>query len=201
MKTLIAVIILIFSFQSLSKADDIRDFQIEGMSIGDSLLDYMSKEEIKIEIEESKKLYPNKSKNFSEIYWYNETDNYNYLSFIIKNDESKSNKKYIIYAIYGKKHMVLKECLELKKNIAEEFEIMFPNTERRNSEFSPDFSTDLDPFKKSKIYYSYFEFDTKDEIAVECYDYSKYLEDKGRKDGLNISLASKNANLWLREKN
>jgi hypothetical protein len=28
-------------------ADDIRDFQIEGMSIGDSLLDYFSEEEIK----------------------------------------------------------------------------------------------------------------------------------------------------------
>ena len=37
-----------FSFQSWTKADDIRDFEIEGMSIGDSLLDYYSKEEIKI---------------------------------------------------------------------------------------------------------------------------------------------------------
>ena len=37
-----------FSFQSWTKSDDIRDFEIEGMSIGDSLLDYYSKEEIKI---------------------------------------------------------------------------------------------------------------------------------------------------------
>jgi len=37
---------LTFSFQSLSKADDIKDFEIEGMSIGDSLLDYFSKSEI-----------------------------------------------------------------------------------------------------------------------------------------------------------
>ena len=92
--------------------------------------------------------------------------------------------------------MGLKECLALKKNIAEEFESMFPNTERSDSKFSASF----DPSKKSIIYYSYFDFYTKDKIVVECYDYSKYFEDKGRKDGLIISLRSKNAGLWLEEK-
>ena len=38
--------LLLFTFQTPSQADDIRDFQIEGMSIGDSLLDYFSKTEI-----------------------------------------------------------------------------------------------------------------------------------------------------------
>ena len=50
MKRLLAylflVLVLTFSFQSLSKADDIKDFEIEGMSIGDSLLDYMTINEI-----------------------------------------------------------------------------------------------------------------------------------------------------------
>ena len=46
MKKLLAVIILIFTLHTPSQADDIRDFQIEGMSIGDSLLDYFSKQEI-----------------------------------------------------------------------------------------------------------------------------------------------------------
>ena len=57
MKVFIAVLVLIFSFQSLTKADDIRDFQIEGMSIGDSLLDYYTREEIKNFIQD--KQYPN----------------------------------------------------------------------------------------------------------------------------------------------
>ena len=39
--------LLFFTLQAPSWADDIRDFQIEGMSIGDSLLDYFSEEEIK----------------------------------------------------------------------------------------------------------------------------------------------------------
>ena len=46
MRTFLLVLILIFGLQSWTKADDIRDFQLEGMSIGDSLLDYFSKKEI-----------------------------------------------------------------------------------------------------------------------------------------------------------
>ena len=46
MKVYLLIIILIFSLQSWTKADDISEFQIEGMSVGDSLLDYMSETEI-----------------------------------------------------------------------------------------------------------------------------------------------------------
>jgi hypothetical protein len=46
MKRLLLILILTFSFQSLAKADDIKDFQIEGVSIGDSLLDHFSKDQI-----------------------------------------------------------------------------------------------------------------------------------------------------------
>ena len=35
-----------FSFQTLTKADDIRDFQIEGISIGDRALTYNAKQEL-----------------------------------------------------------------------------------------------------------------------------------------------------------
>ena len=47
MRVFIAVLVLIFSLQSWTKADDIRDFEIEGMSIGDSLLEFASEKEIK----------------------------------------------------------------------------------------------------------------------------------------------------------
>ena len=44
MKKLFIIIIIFISFQSWTKADDIRDFEIEGMSIGDSFLDFYRKE-------------------------------------------------------------------------------------------------------------------------------------------------------------
>ena len=44
MKTLLTLFVLLFS--SSVVADDIKDYQIEGISIGDSLLDYMSETKI-----------------------------------------------------------------------------------------------------------------------------------------------------------
>ena len=52
MKKLSTYLFLIFfTLQAPSWADDIRDFQIEGMSIGDSLLDFISKDKIENEFE------------------------------------------------------------------------------------------------------------------------------------------------------
>ena len=65
MRVFIAVLVLIFSLQSLTKADDIRDLEIEGMSVGDSLLDYYSQSEIN-EALKNPSYY--KSKKFVEIF-------------------------------------------------------------------------------------------------------------------------------------
>jgi len=47
MRIFIIKLILIFSLQLWAMADDIREFEIEGMSVGDSLLDYFKEEKIK----------------------------------------------------------------------------------------------------------------------------------------------------------
>ena len=47
MRIFISILILIFSLQSLAKADDVGELEIEGFSIGDSLLEYFSLDEIK----------------------------------------------------------------------------------------------------------------------------------------------------------
>ena len=46
MKKLFIIIIVFVSLQSWSSADDIRDFEIEGVSVGDSLLDFFNKKKI-----------------------------------------------------------------------------------------------------------------------------------------------------------
>ena len=55
------LLILLFSFLLLSSpsvlADDISDFEIEGISIGDSLLDYMTEDEILKGMEVTKDYY------------------------------------------------------------------------------------------------------------------------------------------------
>ena len=56
--------LILFTLQTSSWADDIRDFEIEGISIGDSLLDFISKDEL---ANLRKSYYPNK-KNFAGIF-------------------------------------------------------------------------------------------------------------------------------------
>ena len=46
MKKLLGILVLGLFLITPSQADDIRDFQIEGMSVGDSLLNYISEQEI-----------------------------------------------------------------------------------------------------------------------------------------------------------
>ena len=47
MRKFLAILILNLSFINISQANDIKNFQIENISVGDSLLDYFSKAEIK----------------------------------------------------------------------------------------------------------------------------------------------------------
>ena len=51
MKKIIAIIILSLYFTIPSKAEDIKDFQIEGISIGDSLLKYLNENQIILPIQ------------------------------------------------------------------------------------------------------------------------------------------------------
>ena len=68
MKRLLLILILTFSFQSWTKANDIRDFEIEGISIGDSLLDYFTLEQIN----KREKFYYPKSKKFAGLSFANQ---------------------------------------------------------------------------------------------------------------------------------
>ena len=54
LKKILYSLIIILSLQSFTIADDIQDLEIEGMSVGDSLLNYMSEIDIKKEIESTK---------------------------------------------------------------------------------------------------------------------------------------------------
>ena len=91
MKRLLLILIFTLSFQSLTKADDIRDFEIEGMSIGDSLLDFVSKEYID---NQKPFIYP-KSKKFNEYTVDIELLQYDMITASVK----ASDNKYIIYSM------------------------------------------------------------------------------------------------------
>ena len=114
MQKFLAILILLFTLQTPSQADDIRDFQIEGMSIGDSALDYFSKEEIN----SNKTLIYERDFDKVEIR-NNNFKTYELIGFYLK----KNDKRYEIFGITGAIFVSkgLKECLPKKKRLRKKF--------------------------------------------------------------------------------
>ena len=112
MRAFIVVFVLIFSLQSWTKADDIKEFEIDGMSIGDSLLNFFDKEKI---INLKKINYPNSDK-FYGVWLYSSSDKYDTYGFTLKKDDNK----FVIYQLKGTVDMSYKKCMNLKDNIKNE---------------------------------------------------------------------------------
>ena len=192
MKKIIIVFLFLFNFQSWTKADDIRDFEIEGMSIGDSLLLYMTKEEI----DGKKKLnYPGSKKFIGLLYISSDFKTYEVIQVHIKSND----KNYIIYEMaakilyknnindcYPKKDLIVKELTELLKDA----EINDVGT----------LSHDGDKSGESKTTQVLFEFKSGAGAKVGCFDWSKKFETENKYiDNLNVSIGSKEAIEWFRK--
>jgi len=185
--------LILFSFQTPSWADDIRDFEIEGMSIGDSLLDHLSKEEIITEIEKHKPEYNYLTDEFGEVYLYGKFEIYDSLSFFVKPDD----ENYTIYYIAGTIQYddKIKQCYAKQKEIVEEFSLLYKNT--RKVEESALFP--WDPTGKSTARYVDFTFNSGDVITVSCYKYEKSLKIKNNwADNLSVEIKKKEQSDWMK---
>ena len=146
MKKLLILLFSIFFLTSPSVfADDISDFTIEGISIGDSLLDYMTEDEILEEIEKTKDYYsylkePNK---YAEVFLTEVFPIFDDgLSFIVKNNSKNKyitdkNEKYTILLVRGMIRFIedIDGCIVKRDEIAEELYMMFPNARKTEDSF------------------------------------------------------------------
>tara|TARA_B100000315_G_scaffold12925_1_gene12193 strand:+ start:713 stop:1297 length:585 start_codon:yes stop_codon:yes gene_type:complete len=191
MRVFIIVLVLIFSLQSWTKADDIRDFEIEGMSIGDSLLDHFSEEEIKNHNQDNYYNWVKEKKKFTimEILGHKNFRTFDGMQFAYK----KNDPNYIIYDMNGillYKNKI-NECKSKMKDISKDVEGMFNNLQKtkKNNVTHPD-----DPSGKSKVFKIVYWFPSNDLIGIKCFDWSK---SKGYDDNLKFQLKTKEFNEWL----
>ena len=187
MNRLLLILILTLSFQTLTKADDIRDFEIEGMSIGDSLLDYFSKETIekernfyrlggkyldaysKISIKENNKIYDN-------VVLYFESD----------------DRSYTIQAISGRNYynQNINECYKTQKYIVNEIKTIMDSTKiivRKKKKHSR--------LPNSYVTSTNFYLNESD-ITISCYNFSK--KDTQSIDRLSVIVRTEKLNIYLR---
>ena len=92
MKKFLTLIFVIF-LQTLCVADDIKDFEIEGISIGDSALNYFTEEELI----SSKTYYWSNKKFASSSGWLKNKNNYEGWQIFYKDKD----KKFIIHYLSG----------------------------------------------------------------------------------------------------
>ena len=171
--------LILFSFQTPSWADDIRDFQIEGMSIGDSLLDYVNKNEI-----EERKVCMYKNKKVCSI---SKEDSSFKIYDAFQVHFKTNDKKYIIESLDG---MIgykndIQSCYEKMDEIVEEISSIFKSAEKAKKKTT---SHPYDKSGKSKSTDVVFWFDSGDLVVVECADWSEEVDFF---DKLKISLITK----------
>ena len=184
---------ILFTLQTPSLADDIRDFQIEGMSIGDSALDYFTNKDIKKAIKE-KLTYPN-SQKFSMLTFYLHKNLKIYDSVQI--NHLTNDKELIIYSIAGINYFEnsINECKKEKKIIVNELSEIFKNSEKVNQKRKHEY----DKSGKSFIHQTLFDLISGDQIRVECYDWSKKMTKKNELlDQLVVSILHKDFSIFLK---
>lgn len=190
MRVFVTVLLLIFSFQLWAKADDIRDFQIEGMSIGDSLLKYYNLNEIS-------NFLPNNYDN-EKFYKLEITDQslldklkkYDSVSFHLKVNDNK----YIIQNIGGNiLYKKIDDCLNEKKIITNEIsEALDVKLTYRKLSATWD--------KNTKYYQSEGVVGKGGVVAITCYDWSKKDEEKyGWSDNLSIEIYNQEVANFIRK--
>ena len=181
MKRLLLILILTLSFQSLSKADDISDFEIEGMSIGDSLLDFFTKKEIKSLTELSGSYY--KDNKFLVMILKNKYENYDEVEVtIIPND-----KLFVIHSLDGIVNFEnnYEKCKKEKLNIVDEIKNLYKDAYTYNLE-GPHSGFPNSILDQTTFFPKYGGY-----VRISCTNWStKMKKQKNWKDGLDVTIGS-----------
>ena len=176
--------LILFSFSAPSFADDISDFEIEGMTIGDSLLDYMSEEEIK---ENVGYVYPDK---FTISIYNKSSETYDTVAITYKSKD----KTYTIHGVIGLVDYPnnIESCYEKQDEVEKEISLMFDETKKKN------WGILTNPSRAEGSTYKGITFDLNNgaRTTIECYHYSDAPQD----DHLKIATSSKELTEYIDDK-
>ena len=187
MKRLLLILILTFNFQTYTNADDIRDFEIEGISIGDSLLDFMSKSEIK----NNELQYFTTKRDYYIIGIFDDLKNYDQVEIYLRSND----KKYKIKTIAGMlKINSLDKCLSDKINIVKQVDNLFLDTNKQ----SDIKAHEADVSGVSKQYINQYNFNKMNHIRVECMQWSKKMKkERNFSNTLNVVVMADEVHNWI----
>ena len=163
-KILTFTFILLISFSTQIFADE-TEFQIEGMSLGDSLLDYYSEKKIK---KARIKSWSYKDKTYTPVSFFKKLKTYRELSVNFKTQDDNFTIEMIVGTKDYKKN--IEGCYKKKDEVVDELAKLFEDTKKIDN---GTFKYDYDKSGESTITRVSFIFKSGAEVSISCYDWSK----------------------------
>ena len=195
MNKLLLILILSLSFQSISKGDDISDFQIGNFTLNESLLDLYKKDYLISNWKNQKHTYGFKSKKYYKIVFF-DTKFKPYTSIILYT--LKSDSLFKIKSITGfRENMDIDNCYKEQINISNQIFDLFPNTTKKT--YGPT-KKKGDPTGKSTEKGIYYVFNDGATAGVACIDYGKEFTKKKSyaNDHMQVYLDTSEYAKWLK---
>ena len=183
MKRLLLILILTLTFQSWTIADKIKDYEMDNMMVGDSLLKHYNSSELEIALE-SVTYYP-KSKKFKVVFFKSKTKEYDIINVSIKDKD----QDYVIYGLRGEKEMPLTMCKDMKDKQVKDIEEMINYKDKQ--EYIGEYGND---YGNSKAHITDFTLKDGSLIRIFCADFDNNNENVKNnlwKDSLEVGINSK----------
>ena len=192
MKKLSLYIFLVLMCCNNSFAEDIADFQIEGISIGNSLLEYYSKKKILRDTTYEKEQGNNKEVGF--LYLDGDDEKFkNYRRIKLGFKTKSKDYKIILITAFVDINKDINKCIVKKQEITKDLENLFNNLNLEEYGWK---QHSFDATSRTNSSVIYFPTNSKYEsfIRVICYDWSKKSD---YDDQLRIELVSSEYYEWL----
>tara|TARA_B100000767_G_scaffold29642_1_gene25664 strand:+ start:80 stop:637 length:558 start_codon:yes stop_codon:yes gene_type:complete len=178
----------VFSFQTLAKADDASSITIEGISIGDSALDFFSKEDIEkntFDFYKIKKFVPVQMNKLDFFNTYDAVD-FNY---------KIGDKNFEIVSIDGV--LLIRDPIKCEKKLDQIITDITPVLEGNHEVEKATVIHDSDPSGKSKIIEKQWILQNGDRVLVQCYNFD--VSYNSENNNLSISIRTKEFHNFLRK--
>ncbi len=188
MKNFLGILVLVLLLNGNAYANNIEDFELEGVSIGGSLLDYFSEEEI---INNLEYIYENKksfSKDIAIIYYNKNLKVYD----VVQIDFKINDKKFEIVGLSGfiDYDNDLDGCYKKQEQVFKELKLFFKGVDTLKGDIEDHPGYPIGEVKLKR--FSFFLNENKrSNLEIICFDALK-LEDR-----LSVSLKSLEFNNWM----
>ena len=189
MRTILITLILIFGFQSLTKADDIKEFELEGISLYESALNHFTANELQ---KNTVNNYTSNKYTTSNIY--DGLDMYDYIQISYKTND----RKYIIQDISAAKNIKYEECISQLDQVESDISSIYENSSKISNDGKSTYDHPVDKSGQSKVTDIAWYFNTGDVIVAQCYNWqSEFGKKNNFKDSLTIAISNKDIDRWL----